>query len=138
MDEQDACPQTESGQPVDETGCALFDGVMAGVTFESNKAVLTPQATEILDEAAQTLNRFSLVRVEIQAHTDSVGSEKYNQQLSQQRAASVREYLISKGIAAERMVAKGYGESVAMASNDTAEGRQQNRRVEFKVIDTAQ
>jgi outer membrane protein OmpA-like peptidoglycan-associated protein len=75
------------------------------------------------------------MKVEISAHTDNRGSDAYNLQLSQKRAESVVNYLISKGIAANRIIAKGYGESKPLASNDDeAEGRELNRRVEFEVL----
>lgn len=87
-------------------GCGVFDGVMAGVTFESNKAVLTAEATEILDQAAQTLAQFPEVHIEIQAHTDNQGAEEYNRRLSQRRALAVKQYLVDKGVGEDRMTAK--------------------------------
>jgi OOP family OmpA-OmpF porin len=75
------------------------------------------------------------VVVEVAGHTDSVGSEEYNQGLSERRANTVRDYLASKGINASRLTARGYGEGRPVASNDTSEGRQENRRVELVVLD---
>lgn len=72
--------------------------------------------------------------IELSAHTDFIGSDKANQKLSEDRAVAARQYLISKGIDESRIVPKGYGSSVPVASNDTEEGRQQNRRVEFKIL----
>jgi len=74
------------------------------------------------------------VRFEIQGHTDNVGSEEFNQKLSDERAEAVRAYMIEKGIAAERLTAKGYSMSTPAAPNDTKEGRAKNRRIEFKPI----
>ena len=77
----------------------------------------------------------SILRIEIHAHTDSMGEVAYNQSLSEKRANSVRDYMIGKGVAAERMVAKGYGETQPIADNGTRDGRAENRRVELKVIE---
>ena len=73
--------------------------------------------------------------VEVAGHTDSTGAEEYNQGLSERRANSVKDYLVSKGVQAQRLQAKGYGESMPVASNDTKEGRAENRRVELIVLD---
>ena len=73
--------------------------------------------------------------VEVAGHTDSMGSEAYNQGLSERRAQSVQDYLVSKGVKAQRLTAKGYGESMPVASNDTDAGRAENRRVELIVLD---
>jgi outer membrane protein OmpA-like peptidoglycan-associated protein len=75
------------------------------------------------------------LRIEVQAHSDNSGDAAYNQYLSEERANSVRDYLIAKGIAPDRIEAKGYGESQPIADNDTREGRAANRRVELKVIE---
>jgi outer membrane protein OmpA-like peptidoglycan-associated protein len=73
------------------------------------------------------------LRIEVEGHTDSVGSDAYNQRLSEQRAESVRDYLLSQGLKGDILTAKGFGETSPVASNDTASGRQQNRRVELVV-----
>ena len=83
---------------------------------------------------ADTLTQHSDMNLEVQAHTDDRGSKSYNQRLSQSRAQSVVNYLVSKGVAIERLVAKGYGEMKPTATNDTALGRSKNRRVEFVVL----
>jgi len=75
------------------------------------------------------------MKIEISGHTDSKGSDEYNEKLSKARAGSVRDYMVNKGVMPDRIVAKGYGESVPVDTNDTDEGRQQNRRVEFKVLE---
>jgi OOP family OmpA-OmpF porin len=98
---------------------------------------LKPPASEslaILSQAVDTLNRYPQVQVEIDGYTDSKGSEKYNQGLSERRANIVDSYLVSHGVAASRITAvKGFGEADPVDTNDTAAGRQRNRRVEFKV-----
>lgn len=107
--------------------------VLRGVNFDFDKATLRPDATRILDEAVETLKAEPDVEVLIVGHTDSVGSEAYNLKLSERRARAVRDYLVRKGISAARLRVKGMGESQPVASNDTADGRAQNRRVELLV-----
>ena len=102
-----------------------------GVNFDFNQATLRQEATGLLDADAAALKDWGDVKVEVAGHTDSKGSDAYNMDLSQRRAEAVRDYLISKGIAADRLTAKGYGESQPVADNDTDEGRAKNRRVEL-------
>jgi OOP family OmpA-OmpF porin len=108
--------------------------VLVGVNFEFNSTTLKPESYTMLYGAVQYLNQNPDIKIEIQGHTDNVGSESYNQQLSEKRAASVKEYLVSKGIGPARLTIKGYGESVPVADNNTPQGRTLNRRIEFKVI----
>ncbi len=110
--------------------------VLRGINFASGQAVIPPSEYPVLDQVVQVLKANKKVRVEISGHTDSVGSETYNQGLSQRRAQSVMNYLIQRGISASRMEARGYGEYQPVASNGTREGRRQNRRIEFKVLST--
>jgi outer membrane protein OmpA-like peptidoglycan-associated protein len=105
--------------------------VLRGVNFETASAKLTLNSHAVLDNVVEVLNEYPEIEIEIQGHTDSQGSDSYNLDLSQRRANSVRAYLLQKGIAASRISAVGYGESIPRATNDTAEGRAQNRRVEF-------
>lgn len=105
--------------------------VLHGVNFDYDKATLRPEDIAIIDRDAATLEKWGNVNIEVAGHTDSRGSDQYNMTLSQQRAEAVRNYLISKGIAADRLTAKGYGESQPVADNATEEGRLQNRRVEL-------
>ena len=107
---------------------------LSGVNFANNSADLTAESIAILDGAVATLKRRADINVEVAAHTDSSGSDKYNQSLSERRAASVMDYLVSHGIAADRVSSKGYGESQPIADNSTSEGRAQNRRVELRVM----
>ncbi len=134
VDEADRCPQTPAGAEVNAEGCALFETRIEGVYFELGSARLTAESKQTLNRVVEVLKQFPQLRIEIQAHTDSLGQADSNQKLSEARARSVREYLISQGIAAGRLEAKGYGESRPVANNDTPEGRAQNRRVEFRVI----
>jgi OOP family OmpA-OmpF porin len=121
---------------VDLDGCEVEAVIqLEGVHFDFDKSTLRPEAKVILNEAAALLTQHNRVVVEVAGHTDSVGTDAYNQGLSERRANSVRDYLIEKGINASRLTAVGYGESRPVASNDTAAGRQENRRVELVVLD---
>ena len=108
--------------------------VLEGVNFDFDKATLRQADRDIIDQNAADLKEWGDVKVEISGHTDSIGSDRYNMGLSLRRANSVRNYLISKGIAAERLVTKGYGEAQPIADNETEEGRFKNRRVELNQI----
>jgi len=103
------------------------------IFFETNKAELLPTSQTELDALAAILNQNPTMKIEIRGHTDNVGAEEANAVLSDNRAKSVVTYLVEKGITADRLVFKGYGESVPVSSNETPEGRQLNRRVEFKI-----
>ena len=142
----DKCADTPKGSKVDAAGCPppkappLFTSekkslVLEGVSFEYNKAELTPDSLAILDKVALSLRDWPEVKVEIGGHTDSRGSETYNQKLSEKRAAAVLDYLGSKGVDAMRMTSKGYGESKPIADNAAEEGRAKNRRVELTQVD---
>jgi len=133
-DEIDQCPDTISGATVDAKGCAAFEGSLDGVKFESGSARLTANAMIILDDAAAEIRKYPELKILVAAHTDSQGSAAFNQQLSQKRAESVRQYLIGKGVKAASLTAEGFGEAQPVASNDTAEGRAQNRRVELNPV----
>jgi outer membrane protein OmpA-like peptidoglycan-associated protein len=107
--------------------------VLVGVNFDSNKSNLKPESYPILYDAAKTLLKNPDMKVEIQGYTDNIGSESYNKKLSEKRAEKVREYLVAKGVNANRLTTVGYGESNPVADNKTADGRAMNRRIEFKV-----
>jgi outer membrane protein OmpA-like peptidoglycan-associated protein len=108
---------------------------LGDILFESGKAALMPGAMATIDQLVEFLQKYPNRNIIIEGHTDSVGSENFNLGLSQKRADAVREPLISKGIAAERITTKGYGEQYPVASNATPAGRQQNRRVEIIILD---
>jgi len=129
------CKAPEAGQKADLSGCAVGDTVtLHGVNFEFDKANLTLNAKAILDDVASALQAAPEIQFEIGGHTDSKGSDSYNQKLSEQRASSVMDYLGAHGIDAARMSAVGYGETQPVADNDTEEGRELNRRVELKIL----
>lgn len=99
------------------------------VHFATNSSVLTDQDKALLDKMIVTLKRLNFVNGEVDGYTDSTGSAKYNQGLSERRAQSVADYLTSNGITTGRLSVKGYGEENPVADNKTAEGRAHNRRV---------
>jgi outer membrane protein OmpA-like peptidoglycan-associated protein len=105
--------------------------VLEGVNFDFDKATLRQEDIAIINRDVASLDKWGNVNIEVVGHTDSRGSDEYNLNLSQQRAEAVRTYLISKGIAEDRLSAKGYGESQPIAGNATDEDRFKNRRVEL-------
>jgi len=107
---------------------------LRGIYFDTGKATIRPESYPVLDDAVRVLNANAKVIVEIAGHTDSVGGDSYNMRLSDARANSVRTYLISRAIPPDRLIARGYGESMPVASNGTRDGRQMNRRIEFRVL----
>jgi outer membrane protein OmpA-like peptidoglycan-associated protein len=134
-DDLDKCPGSPANKPVDADGCTIESVVLKNVNFELNSSELTAGSSESLDKAVAAMNRYPDLRIEIQAHTDNTGDADYNQYLSEKRAESVRDYMVARGIASDRMEVKGYGETSPVADNNTREGRAANRRVELKVLD---
>jgi OOP family OmpA-OmpF porin len=129
-DYADQCPGTPKGAVVDERGC----WVIRGVQFATAKYTIRPSSYPILDQVVEVLSKNPSLRVEVDGHTDSTGSAAFNQTLSEQRAEAVLEYFVSKGISRGRLTARGFGPRNPVASNATAEGRAQNRRVELKPL----
>ena len=113
--------------------------MLRGINFDFNKYNIKREFAPVLDEAAQILKDNPDVKVTVEGHTDSIGSDSYNQRLSERRAAAVKHYLVSRGVAADRLETVGYGESRPIAPNttpngrDNPEGRAMNRRAELKV-----
>jgi len=134
-DDVDKCPDSPTDKPVDADGCTIVSVVLKNVQFESNSSDLTAGSSESLDKVVNAMNEYDQLRIEIQAHTDNMGEAAYNLSLSEKRANSVRDYLIAKGVAANRMEVKGYGETQPIADNSTRDGRATNRRVELKIIE---
>lgn len=130
------CVPPGPGEPIDLNGCKAGDAiVLRGVNFEVASARLTANAKTILDGVADALLAQQSIKAEIGGYTSSEGSESYNQNLSERRAASVTDYLVGRGVAADRLTNKGYGEASPVADNSSEEGRELNRRVELKVVD---
>jgi outer membrane protein OmpA-like peptidoglycan-associated protein len=144
LDADDRCPkdmETMNGFR-DKDGCAdevpasilKFSGRIEGIKFETGKAKLTKGSSVVLDQAVKILEEYPDLRIEVQGHTDDVGDDAMNMKLSQDRADAVVAYFTGKGIAADRLVAKGYGETVPEVPNKDSKSRARNRRVEFKLI----
>ena len=104
------------------------------ITFGFDKSELQPQFYPVLDNLARTLNEYNQTIIEVAGHTDSVGSDSYNQGLSVRRAESVGNYLMSRGLMRDRFIVTGAGKNRPVASNDTEAGRAQNRRVELTLV----
>lgn len=146
LDGIDRCPDTPEGVVVDDRGCAKVETqrelietgkvVLPNVNFASGSAQITDESTSILDHVGEALSLMPAdARFEIGGHTDSQGPASYNQRLSEQRAQSVVDYLVENfDLSADRFDAQGYGEENPVASNETAEGRSQNRRVEISLL----
>lgn len=138
-DNLDKCPKVAG--VASNNGCPeikaetqkVFDQALKGIQFETSKAVIKSVSFPILDNVAQIMKDNPSYNLDINGHTDAQGDDAKNMTLSQDRAASVRQYLITKGVEASRMNSYGFGETQPKATNDTPEGRTENRRVEFKV-----
>ncbi|MBP8081004.1 MAG: OmpA family protein [Arenimonas sp.] len=137
----DKCPGSQAGQAIGPDGCPVPLTIdLKGVNFDFDKDTLRPDAVAILDEAISILGKYPELKVEVAGHTDSVGTDEYNQKLSERRATTVFDYLTGHGIEAGRLVGPvGYGESKPIAPNanedgsDNPEGRAKNRRTELNV-----
>ena len=146
FDMQDRCPDTKPGTKVDASGCEAgavatqanapitADMTLTGVTFESGSARIAPESFAVLDAVAARLKANPGVKVEIAGHTDNSGLAETNRALSQRRAEMVMTYLVSKGVPAASLTARGYGPDKPVADNASADGRAQNRRVELRLV----
>lgn len=136
IDPNDRCPGTPQGMAIDAVGCPQKGSItLEGVTFELNSAELTGDSRPLLARVAADLVKYPRLRIEVQGHTDTSGSDSYNRQLSQRRAEAVRDYLVSQGVPATQVDARGYGESMPIADDRTPEGRARNRRVVMSVLE---
>jgi len=141
MDQQEADLRRQTagtGVDVIRTGDELVLRMPAGITFAVDSYALQPGVQGTLNEVSRTLASYNQTYVDVLGHTDSTGSDAYNQALSERRAQSVADYLASHGVARARMGIRGFGETQPIASNDTDAGRAQNRRVEIKVVPVTQ
>ncbi len=129
-DNKDRCPNTPQGAEVNLSGC----WVLANVRFDTDKSQVKAKHYGVLERAYRVLAQNPGLKIEVQGHTDSVGTADYNQALSQRRAISVKQYLLEKGIAASRLSAGGYGLTQPIDSNATGDGRSRNRRVQLEPI----
>ena len=126
-----------TGVDVVRNGDNITLNMPGGVTFGFDKSDVQPQFYPVLDNVASTLQQYNQTVIEVAGHTDSVGSDSYNQKLSEQRASSVARYLQSRGVANQRLQTYGYGESRPVDSNETESGRANNRRVEITLVPIA-
>jgi OOP family OmpA-OmpF porin len=141
---KDKCPdqpETKNGYK-DDDGCPdelppevkRFTGVIEGINFKLKSAALLKNSLPILDRASEVLKNYPELKLEISGHTDNRGKADFNRDLSQKRAEAVRDYLVMKGIAADRLVAIGYGLDRPIADNKSESGRSKNRRTEFRIV----
>jgi outer membrane protein OmpA-like peptidoglycan-associated protein len=146
FDADDKCieiPETKNGYK-DKDGCpdevpkavAKFAGVIKGIYFDVDKTTIKPNSRVTLDAAVKVLKEYDDVNVEISGHTDSDGSREHNVELSRGRAEAVRDYLVGKGIAENRLATRGAGPDEPIAANDTKKNKALNRRIEFKLQDS--
>ena len=111
----------------------MRSGSIKGIYFATSSAKILPKSFPVLNEAVAAMLRYDTLRVQVEGHTDDTGPDDANQKLSEERAASVRQHLVAKGVAAERVTSVGYGETRPVGDNKTNEGRAQNRRIEFRI-----
>ncbi len=131
------CPAPFPGAKLDENGCAIAPQkvVLHGVHFEFNKATLLVDSKALLNQVGEAMKSQKGMTVRIDGHTDDIGSDAYNMKLSQQRADSVRAYLITRGIDGSRMSTQGFGKRKPIVTpQNTAAARELNRRVEFDIL----
>ncbi|MDQ2139749.1 OmpA family protein [Alcaligenaceae bacterium A4P071] len=130
----DGVPVAQAPRPAAPTPMANKVVFNADTFFDFDKATLKPEGRQLLDQVAQQAGGIDLETIIAVGHTDSIGTDAYNQRLSERRAASVKQYLVSRGVDANRVYTEGKGESQPVASNATREGRAQNRRVEIEIV----
>ncbi len=137
----DKCPDVAGGKG-SKDGCPVVVVekenivILDKIFFETNKAILLSASHPLLDDVAQVLNDHTRIKkVEIQGHTDDQGTDSYNLKLSQDRAEAVRAYLIAQGVSADRLVSRGFGESLPLEPGTSEDARAKNRRVEFKILE---
>jgi outer membrane protein OmpA-like peptidoglycan-associated protein len=137
MDRQEAELRAElqgSGVSVTRIGDNITLNMPGNITFATDSSDLSPGFFDVLNSVGKVLVKFNQTVVEVAGHTDSTGSDAYNQSLSERRAASVARYLQGQGVDTQRMITVGLGESMPIADNSTAAGRQANRRVEITMV----
>ncbi len=143
--DEDSCiddPETRNGFE-DGDGCPdvvppeleKIAGIMAGIQFDTDKDVIKPSSRENIDNASEVMKKYPTLRVRIVGHTDSQGGYRHNIDLSQRRAASVKRYMVENGVADDRIETQGVGPDQPIDTNETADGRARNRRIEFIIID---
>src|SRR5690606_2558542 len=137
MDRQEAKLRAEldrTGVSVTRIGDNITLNMPGNITFPTNSSDLNADFYDVLDSVSTVVNEFQQTVIEVAGHTDNTGSDAYNQQLSERRAASVAAFMRTRGVLADRMIEIGMGEGRPIATNDTADGRQANRRVELTLV----
>lgn len=137
MDAQEAELREElagTGVRVQRDGDQLQLIMPGNITFDTNEYTVKPDITPVLDSVAKVLYKFTDTRLQVSGHTDSTGARDYNYDLSNRRATSVANYLAAEGIDQDRLIVEGRGPDQPVASNETAAGREQNRRVELRIV----
>jgi OOP family OmpA-OmpF porin len=129
MDKKDECLDTPEGKVVDKDGCVKL--IRLNVRFDFDKSEIKDEYKDEINEAVDFLKKNASFKVAVEGHTDSVGTHEYNYALSEQRADKIAQALMSKGIDESRIVTKGFGKTIPIASNETEVGRAQNRRVDI-------
>ncbi|NJR78670.1 OmpA family protein [Sphingomonas corticis] len=119
-------------------GDDLLLNIPSGINFATNSATVEPRFRDTLDRVASVLSEYGQTYIDVYGHTDSTGSDAYNQGLSERRAASVADYLSTRGVQQARIATRGFGETQPIESNETEEGRSANRRVEIKIVPVSQ
>ncbi|MDG2002951.1 MAG: OmpA family protein [Novosphingobium sp.] len=129
-----------SGIDITETdnGQAILVNLPDGVTFDVDSSALKPQFRTTLDDIGANLGQYPNSLIDVYGHTDSTGSDQYNQGLSERRSSTVANYLVTRGVSGTRIRSQGFGENMPIASNDTIDGRSRNRRVEIKIVPISQ
>jgi len=122
------------GADVKKVGDELVVTFQNPILFETNSSVLKSEAQALLDDVAAVLQKYPETDVLVKGHTDNTGSEGHNQQLSERRSQAVKNYLVTRGVTVARLQALGFGESMPVTSNTSADGRAQNRRVEMQIV----
>lgn len=122
-----------TGVGIRRTGDTIQLIMPGNITFATDSSDISSGFYPVLDDVALVLNEFNKSYVQVEGHTDSTGSDDYNQQLSQRRANSVANYLVSREVLPGRLIVRGYGESEPIADNSTSHGRRENRRVEIEI-----
>lgn len=137
MDRQEAKLRerlADTGVSVSRVGDELVLNMPGNITFQTNRADLKPSFYDVLNSVGLVLDEFDKTIIEVTGHTDSTGSAAYNKTLSEQRASSVAAYLAAQGVNRRRIITEGIGETMPVADNATPAGRQQNRRVELRLV----
>jgi outer membrane protein OmpA-like peptidoglycan-associated protein len=141
MDQQEAKLRQKlqgTGVSVTRQGDNIILNMPGNITFQTNSADINANFYNVLNSVVLVLNEFNKTLIDVYGHTDSTGSDAINQPLSERRASSVGQYLISQGIDSRRVATQGFGKTRPIASNDTPEGRSQNRRVELMLVPLTQ